>query len=46
MSTIRLARAPDLAAVEALVDAAYGYYVARIGMTPGPMRDVASLSTR
>ncbi len=39
MSTIRLARAPDLAAVEALVDAAYSHYVARIGMTPGPMRD-------
>ncbi|WP_110635444.1 GNAT family N-acetyltransferase [Salinicola salarius] len=40
MSTIRLARAPDLAVVEALIDAAYGHYVARIGMTPGPMRDV------
>lgn len=30
MSTIRLARAPDLAAVEALVDAAYSHYVAGI----------------
>ena len=39
MSTIRLARAQDLSAVEALVDAAYGHYVARIGKTPGPMRD-------
>lgn len=36
---IRLAEPRDRPAVEALVRAAYGHYVARIGATPGPMRD-------
>lgn len=40
MSALRLAAARDLAAIEALVNAAYGHYVARIGKIPGPMRDV------
>jgi ribosomal protein S18 acetylase RimI-like enzyme len=40
MSTLRLAAARDLAVVEALVNAAYDHYVARIGKIPGPMRDV------
>ncbi|MBY6004338.1 GNAT family N-acetyltransferase [Salipiger bermudensis] len=30
---------PDLAEVEAIVEAAYRPYVARMGMLPGPMRD-------
>ncbi len=36
---IRAARAEDAEAVRALVDEAYGHYVERIGMRPGPMRD-------
>ncbi|NRB55472.1 MAG: GNAT family N-acetyltransferase [Salinicola sp.] len=40
MSAIRLARATDRQAVEALVTAAYGHYVERIGKTPGPIRDI------
>jgi len=40
MSTIRLAQAQDLMAIETLVTAAYGHYVARIGRIPGPMRDI------
>ena len=36
---IRLATPADLPAVEALVVAAYGHYVARIGRKPGPMLD-------
>ena len=36
---IRLATADDLAAVERIVHDAYQHYVARIGATPGPMRD-------
>ncbi|WP_323991085.1 GNAT family N-acetyltransferase [Nguyenibacter sp. L1] len=34
---IRLARPGDLANVEAVVKAAYGHYVARLGRAPGPM---------
>ncbi|WP_342628866.1 hypothetical protein AAC691_02770 [Nguyenibacter vanlangensis] len=34
---IRLARPDDLANVEAVVKAAYGHYVARLGRAPGPM---------
>jgi len=34
---IRKARVPDLEAIEAIVEAAYGAYVERIGMRPGPM---------
>lgn len=36
---IRLATGTDLAAVQQVVAAAYGGYVARIGREPGPMRD-------
>lgn len=36
---IRLATVDDLAAVERIVHDAYRHYVARIGATPGPMRD-------
>ncbi|WP_375463637.1 GNAT family N-acetyltransferase [uncultured Methylobacterium sp.] len=36
---IRLARAADRAAVEAIVAAAYAPYVARIGRNPAPMDD-------
>jgi ribosomal protein S18 acetylase RimI-like enzyme len=35
----RPAEATDAARVAALVDAAYGHYVERIGMLPGPMTD-------
>jgi predicted N-acetyltransferase YhbS len=34
---IRPADASDLAAIEAIVERAYGVYVERIGMRPGPM---------
>jgi ribosomal protein S18 acetylase RimI-like enzyme len=34
---IRAANAADLAAIESIVDRAYGVYVERIGMRPGPM---------
>jgi len=37
--TIRRARPAEAAALGALVDAAYGHYVARIGRKPGPMED-------
>jgi ribosomal protein S18 acetylase RimI-like enzyme len=41
---IRLAQPEDVAAVGALVHAAYVHYVARIGAEPGPMRaDYAAL---
>jgi hypothetical protein len=36
---IRLATCDDLPIVEAIVRAAYGHYVARIGREPGPMQD-------
>ena len=36
---IRLARPEDRPAVEAIVQAAYGLYVPRIGREPGPMLD-------
>ena len=36
---VRPARAEDEPAIRALVDAAYGGYVARMGVLPGPMRD-------
>lgn len=36
---LRAATADDAADVKALVDAAYGHYVDRIGTRPGPMRD-------
>ncbi|WP_251977811.1 GNAT family N-acetyltransferase [Salinicola avicenniae] len=39
MITLRLATAADRPRVEALVNAAYGHYVERIGTVPGPMRD-------
>jgi len=35
----RLAGLDDLAAVQALVQAAYAHYVPRIGAVPGPLRD-------
>jgi len=35
---LRPAVAADATALAALVDAAYGHYVARIGLVPGPMR--------
>ena len=35
----RSAEAADASRVAELVDAAYGYYVERIGMLPGPMTD-------
>lgn len=37
--TIRIASVRDLAAVQAIVDAAYTPYIARIGREPGPMLD-------
>lgn len=37
MVTMRLADAIDLAAVSAMIEDAYGPYVARIGRKPGPM---------
>ena len=37
--SLRLATRDDLAGVEAIVRAAYGHYVVRIGREPGPMRD-------
>lgn len=36
---IRPADATDLAAIEAIVERAYGVYVERLGMRPGPMDD-------
>ena len=36
---IRRAQAPDRAAIEAIVAAAYAVYVERIGRKPGPMLD-------
>jgi ribosomal protein S18 acetylase RimI-like enzyme len=36
---IRAATATDVKAVQSVVDAAYGHYVARIGKPPGPMLD-------
>jgi ribosomal protein S18 acetylase RimI-like enzyme len=36
---IRAARLDDLAAIEAIVAAAYGVYVPRMGRKPGPMLD-------
>jgi GNAT superfamily N-acetyltransferase len=36
---IRPADASDLAAIESIVERAYGVYVERIGMRPGPMDD-------
>ncbi|WP_022726711.1 GNAT family N-acetyltransferase [Fodinicurvata sediminis] len=39
MDRIRPANLSDLAAIERLVEAAYGHYVARIGKPPGPMLD-------
>ena len=36
---IRPAIAEDVAAIEAIVERAYGVYVERIGMRPGPMED-------
>lgn len=38
-SLLRLAVADDLPAVEAIVEAAYSPFIARIGRTPGPMLD-------
>ncbi|WP_110643270.1 GNAT family N-acetyltransferase [Salinicola sp. CPA57] len=40
MSILREARLSDLPAIEALVKAAYGHYVDRIGKIPGPIRDI------
>jgi ribosomal protein S18 acetylase RimI-like enzyme len=37
--SFRSAEAADAASVAELVDAAYGHYVERIGMLPGPMTD-------
>ena len=37
--SFRSAAATDAASVAELVDAAYGHYVERIGMLPGPMTD-------
>ena len=37
--SIRLAELADQGAVEAIVAAAYGHYVSRIGRRPGPMLD-------
>lgn len=37
--SLRDARATDAAALTALVDAAYGHYVERLGGPPGPMTD-------
>jgi hypothetical protein len=36
---IRSARREDRPAVEAIVEAAYGHYIARLGRKPGPMLD-------
>ncbi len=38
-SVIRIAAATDCPAVEAIVEAAYAPYIARIGRKPGPMLD-------
>jgi ribosomal protein S18 acetylase RimI-like enzyme len=38
-TSLRPATGSDAVAVAALVDAAYGHYVQRIGMLPGPMTD-------
>jgi ribosomal protein S18 acetylase RimI-like enzyme len=38
-SELRIATVADLAAVQAVVSAAYAHYVKRIGQLPGPMRD-------
>ena len=44
--TFRSAVSTDFQALAALVDAAYGHYVDRIGMVPGPMtRDYADVIT-
>jgi ribosomal protein S18 acetylase RimI-like enzyme len=37
--SLRPATGSDVASVAALVDAAYGHYVQRIGMLPGPMTE-------
>jgi hypothetical protein len=37
--SFRPAAAPDASKVAELVDAAYGHYVERIGVLPGPMTD-------
>jgi ribosomal protein S18 acetylase RimI-like enzyme len=37
--TLRPARESDAAGLAALVDAAYGHYVERLGMPPGPMTE-------
>ncbi len=37
--SLRAARDDDAAELAALVDAAYGHYVERLGMLPGPMTD-------
>lgn len=39
MPHLRLATRDDLAAVQAIVQAAYSHYIARIGRKPGPMLD-------
>lgn len=36
---IRAARADDVPTIESIVERAYGVYVERIGMRPGPMND-------
>jgi GNAT superfamily N-acetyltransferase len=36
---IRAATADDVSAITQIVDQAYRYYIARIGKSPGPMRD-------
>jgi GNAT superfamily N-acetyltransferase len=38
-SELRIATADDRPAVEAIVEAAYRHYIARIGQKPGPMLD-------
>jgi len=39
MGTIRPAVAADVATIRAIVDAAYGIYIPRMGKPPGPMLD-------
>ena len=39
MGTIRPAAAADVATIRAIVDAAYGIYIPRMGKPPGPMLD-------
>ncbi|EIM25534.1 GNAT family N-acetyltransferase [Microvirga lotononidis] len=47
MQNIRLARLDDLAAIAAIVQAAYAPYIPRIGQRPGPMLDdYAALVTK